>query len=475
MMQKSFDNSKKVSPLRFLPAVDSLLDSAIVKTMETEIGAQKLADLARLAIADLRQEISENDNGELSKEILFKKAERLLQQKLASLKLKQFKPIINATGIIIHTNLGRAPLSEAAISAVAQIASGYCTLEYDLEIGKRGRRGRQAEELLCELTGAESALIVNNCAAAAFLVLSGLGAGGEAIVSRGELVEIGGDFRVPEVMAQSGTRLVEVGTTNRTSLKDFADAITEKTKLIVRVHPSNFRIVGFTAMPNLEELTQLAGSQKILLYEDAGSGALIDLTAYGLADEPVISSSIKSGADIVTFSADKLLGGVQAGIIVGKSEAIEKLRRHPLYRALRVDKMVYAALIATLRSYQHAKHFAEIPVLQMLAQTREEIERRAADFLRQAKDLKLQSLKLEILNGISAVGGGSAPLAELPTTLISLESAKLSSRELEQRLRFSDSPIIARIAENKVLIDLRTVFPREINEILANLQLIDSD
>ncbi|MEP6923924.1 MAG: L-seryl-tRNA(Sec) selenium transferase [Pyrinomonadaceae bacterium] len=475
MKQKIPNKSKRISPMRFLPAIDALLSSPTAKQLSAEVGLNKLTVMARQTVEILRNELRQDLNGEFSKKSLLHKAETMLRQKFEATKLQRFQRVINATGVVIHTNLGRAPLSDASKQAVFKIASGYCTLEYDLGTGKRGRRGQQAEKLLCELTGAESALIVNNCAAATFLVLSAFGAGGEAIVSRGELVEIGGDFRVPDVMAQSGTRLVEVGTTNRTKVKDFADAITENTKLLVRVHPSNFRIVGFTAMPNILELAELARAQNILLYEDAGSGALNDLSGIGLMNEPVIEHSIKAGADVVTFSGDKLLGSVQAGIIVGRSEVVEKLRKHPLYRALRVSKMCYAALAATLESYQRGKQFDEIPVLQMLSQTKDEIRRRAENFIEKSQEFKFCNFKFGLLDGTSAVGGGSAPLAQLPTALISLESDKFSVVEIEEHLRSSSPPVIARVADNKVLLDLRTISTSEINEILLVLQQIESN
>ncbi len=474
MKQKTTHQSEKISPMRFLPSVDALINSATAKLLSAQIGSKELTEMARQTVENLRSKLRAGQAEEFSKETLMLQAESILQQHFEKTKRQELRRVINATGVVIHTNLGRAPLALQARQAVAETASGYCTLEYDVETGKRGLRGRQTEELLCDITGAESALVVNNCAAAAFLVLSALSSGGEAIVSRGELVEIGGDFRVPDVMAQSGTTLVEVGTTNRTKVSDFAGAITEKTKLIVRVHPSNFRIVGFTAMPEIEELANLARAYNLLLYEDAGSGALVDLSEFGLADEPVVADSIKAGADIVTFSGDKLLGGVQSGLIVGKLEAIEKLRQHPLYRALRVDKTVYAALAATLKIYRRETHFIEIPVLNMISMSAKVIEARARDFVEKARQLKLCHLTFETIEGISAVGGGSAPLTRLPTVLIALKSDRLSAAELESHLRFAAPPIITRTAKDRVLLDLRTVFESEEDEILAALQALEA-
>ena len=473
------EESKTNSLLRRLPSIDAVLKTETAQTFSQSAGLKRAAETARAVIEDLRAQLTGGkSNDDLSREILLELAERLLAEKIENQDRQKFQRVINATGVITHTNLGRAPLSEAARKAISETAAGYCTLEYDLETGARGRRGRAAEELLCELTGAEAALIVNNCAAAAFLVLSEFGKGGEAIVSRGELVEIGGDFRVPDVMSQSGTKLVEVGTTNRTKLRDFEAAINENTKLLVRIHPSNFRIVGFTAMPNLSELANLAREKDIVLYEDAGSGALIDLSRFGLEDEPIISESIRAGADIVTFSGDKLLGGVQAGIIVGRAELIERLRKNPLYRALRTDKIAYAALAATLEVYRTEKQFSEIPVLRMLSQTKEEIRKRAERFCSAFKasisetvkqNLKPGILNFDIVDGVSAIGGGSAPLARLETVLISLRHKQLSSEKLERELHQNSPPIICRISENKVLLDLRTVFESEEDEIAAAL------
>ena len=382
----------------------------------------------------------------------------------------RLRRVINATGVIVHTNLGRAPLSEAAIAAITEDASGYCTLEYDIETGKRGRRGAYAESLIAELTGAESALIVNNCAAAAFLVLSVLAAGREVIVSRGELVEIGGDFRVPDVLAQSGAVLREVGTTNRTKIADYEKAISENTGLILKVHPSNYRIVGFTAMPSVEELADLAHRHEILLYEDAGSGAMLDLSEYGLDDEPVISRSIAAGVDVVTFSGDKLLGSAQAGVIVGREEIIDRFRKHPLYRALRTNKLVYAVLEATLDAFHRETAVREIPVLKMLSATVEELEQRTGRFAeRLSENAGDRGLRLEIIRGNSVIGGGSAPMAQPKTALITLQHEELSAAELERSLRLSTPAVIARIVEDKVVIDLRTVSEREEDELFGVL------
>jgi L-seryl-tRNA(Ser) seleniumtransferase len=462
--------------LRALPSVDALLRTPEARLLLERVGAERLANLAREVTAELRAKLqeevddSESTNGDHTREALIIEAVRRLEHACERDAAKSLRRVINATGVILHTNLGRAPLAEAARRAVSDEAARYCTLEYDLEAGTRGRRGERVELLLAELTGAESALVVNNCAAAALLVLTVLSSGGTAIVSRGELVEIGGDFRVPDVMAQSGTRLSEVGTTNRTRISDYERAIDSDTRLIMRVHTSNYRIVGFTSAPSLNELARLAHEANLLLYEDAGSGALVDLRKYGLEGEPVISESIQCGADVVTFSGDKLLGSVQAGIIVGRGEIIERLRRHPLYRALRADKLALSALQATLEIYRRGAFLEEIPVLQTLSFTAEELETRAQGFLYRLREkLSHESLRFEMVEGESAMGGGAAPTARLATSLIALRHDSLSPSALGQYLRRNSPPVVARIAEDNVLLDLRTVNHDEEEELLSAL------
>ncbi len=462
--------------LRALPSVDALLRTQTAVHLRAEFGATRVANLARIVSAELRAEIQTNvltklnagagagDGG--SRESLLVEAARRLEQAAKRAASNSLRRVINATGVILHTNLGRAPLARAVRQAVASEASGYCTLEYDLQTGRRGKRGNRVEELLVELTGAEAALVVNNCAAAALLILTALAAHGETIVSRGELVEIGGDFRVPDVMAQSGTRMIEVGTTNRTRLSDYERAVTDYTKLLLRVHPSNYRIVGFTATPALSELAAFAHSKNLLLYEDAGSGALFDLSAYGLADEPIIRDSILAGADLVSFSGDKLLGATQAGLIVGRRALIDTLRKHPLYRALRVDKLTYAALAATFDAHLREASFKEIPVLHMLTVSYEELAKRARSFRSRLTKRANAGLRCEIIEGHSAIGGGAAPTTHLRTPLIALSHETLTADKLEQFLRFSNTPVIARINENRVLLDLRTVAVEEETELL---------
>jgi L-seryl-tRNA(Ser) seleniumtransferase len=457
--------------LRALPSVDALLRAPEVAALRERVGAARLLAFARAVTDELRGEMrDEGRDGHPTRESLLAEAGRRLALAVERDASQSLRRVINATGVVLHTNLGRAPLSEAARRAVSQEAAGYCTLEYDAETGARGRRGARVEELLTELTGAEAALVVNNCAAAALLVLAALARDGETVVSRGELVEIGGDFRVPDVMAQSGTRMVEVGTTNRTRLSDYERAVNERTRLLMRVHPSNYRIVGFTAAPALSELATLAHERGLLLYEDAGSGALIDLAPYGLEGEPVIRDSITQGADLVSFSGDKLLGGAQAGLVVGRREAVERLRRFPLYRALRADKLALAALEATLDSYRRGAAVREVPALRMLAATREETGRRTQDFAERLRALSSSgALSFEIVEGSSAVGGGSAPTTHPPTALLALSHASLSADALDSALRRSSPPVVARILDGRVVIDLRTVAEAEEAELLDAL------
>ena len=451
--------------LRALPSVDVLLKTDTARGLLDEVGSAKLTSLARSVTADLRRELITDsarwisDNG-LKSRLLTEAEERLRALHLLQ-KSSGVRRVINATGVVLHTNLGRAPLSDAAREAMIR-AAGYCSLEYDTITGERGLRGARAENLLVDLTGAEAALIVNNCAAAALLVLSTFASGGETIVSRGELVEIGGDFRVPDVMAQSGTRMIEVGTTNRTRLSDYKKAIGDDTRVVMRVHTSNYRIVGFTKTPTLSELADLAHASKLLLYEDAGSGALIGLSNYGIEGEPVIRKSIEDGADIVTFSGDKLLGGPQAGLIAGRAELIEKMRQKPLYRALRADKLRLAALEATLESYARGE---SVPSLEMIALPAEQILARSQAFVDRVKSSAGNGLTLDLIQEQSVVGGGAAPLSPLPTTLISLKHPSLNAVELAARLRRGEPPVIARILDDGVALDLRTVAPIEETEV----------
>jgi len=455
--------------LRAIPSVDQLLRSDAALELRQAVGVQRLTVIAREITDQMRTQIESGALRGRSKEALLAEGIQQLHKAGAHEALAGFSRVINATGVILHTNLGRAPLSAAARTAVANEAAGYCTLEYDLSTGERGKRGGRTEELLVQLTGAEAALIVNNCASAALLILTVLAHDGETIVSRGELVEIGGDFRVPDVMATSGTRLIEVGTTNRTRLEDYRQAINENTRLLMRVHPSNYRIVGFTTSPDLTTLSSLAHEAGLFLYEDAGSGAIADLTAYGLGDEPIISESLAAGADVVTFSGDKLLGGPQAGLIVGRSKIIERLRSNSLYRALRADKLCLAALEATLDAHRRGA-LDEIPTLHMLSLSAEVIEKRARNLIQRLEEAGSSGLKAKIIEGHSAVGGGSGPNVHPSTALVALDHESLNANEVESRLRAASPPVISRIADGHVLLDLRTVDISDESELMTALK-----
>lgn len=387
--------------------------------------------------------------------------ESLAGYALAAQHRGSLRPVINATGVVIHTNLGRAPLADAAIARVAAIARGYSNLEYDLGRGTRGSRTVHAESLLTTLTGAEAAIVVNNNAAATLLIVSGLAAGREVLISRGELVEIGGGFRVPDVMRQSGARLREVGTTNRTRLTDYIAAVSPATAMFMRVHPSNFRIEGFTERPTLVELVGAGRAMHVPVIEDIGSGCLLD----DLAGEPSVQRSIDAGVDLVCFSGDKLLGGPQAGIIVGRKALVDRLRTHPLMRAVRADKITFAVLEATLAEYVSGRAAMTVPVQRMLHASVDEIEARAGSL---AAILAGKGWRVSLLSGSSAVGGGSAPGVQLPTVLLSIERDTESAEQLERRLRALDPPVIARIEHDRVVLDLRTVLPDE-DAVLARI------
>jgi L-seryl-tRNA(Ser) seleniumtransferase len=378
------------------------------------------------------------------------------------------RPVINATGVIINTNLGRAPLSPEALQAVHGVAGGYSNLEYELETGERGSRHTHVAGLLCELTGAEAALVTNNNAAAVLLALTALAAGREVIISRGQLVEIGGGFRVPDVMRQSSCQLVEVGTTNRTRLSDYQAAINDRTALLLTVHPSNFQITGFTESTPVDALTKLAQQYGLLVMDDSGSGCLLASERFGLGHEPMPQESIAAGADVVCFSGDKLLGGPQAGILVGNAEALERISKHPLMRAVRVDKMTLAALEATLRHFQRDEAEMHIPIWRMISASQGKIVSRATSW---ASRLQKYGIPARTQRGESTVGGGSLPGETLPTTLLALDAGKvpIPLDELAKRLRLRSSPIIVRIMRDTLLLDPRTVLEEQDKEVVQAL------
>jgi L-seryl-tRNA(Ser) seleniumtransferase len=445
--------------LRAIPAVDELLGRPRLLGLAEKAGRSLVIQAARKVLADVRAGLK-NEPAK-TQPIGLPEIEIEVAARVEALLAPSLRRVINATGVILHTNLGRAPLSAAAAAQIAETATRYSNLEYDIASGERGKRDVHTGRLLAELVGAEAAIVVNNNAAAVFLVLNTLAKGAECIVSRGELIEIGDGFRIPDIMAESGAVLHEVGTTNRTGLRDYERAINERTRLLLRVHPSNFRIIGFTERPSLDELVGLARRHKLPVFEDLGSGCVADLAASGVA-EPVARASCDAGASVVSFSGDKLLGGPQAGIIAGQREIVERIRRNPLFRALRVDKLTIAALEATLKSYLRGA-YNEIPTLRMIRTSAEELASRAAKFAEQLRSSLPADAKLEVRAGFSVIGGGSTPDQQLPTHLIAITSPRQSPSQLEDRLRRPDrgTPVIARIEDNCLLLDLRTVFPDE--------------
>ncbi len=458
--------------LRSLPSIDSLLKGASLQILVAVQGRDAVRDRLREVLDEMRAEFrleltTQSTNDKKSTSDLMADAERRLRARFAQRERAVTQRVINATGVVLHTNLGRAPLSPAALEAITQTASGYCNLEYDLETGVRGKRGAGLEAMLRDLLGCEAAAVVNNCAAAVYLTLNTLAEGGEVLVSRGELIEIGGSFRLPDVIAKSGARIREVGTTNRTRLSDFAEAINENTKVILRSHPSNYRIVGFTERPSLAALTALAREHNLPLFEDLGSGALLELSAIGIHDEPTVQHSLAARVPVIAFSGDKLLGGPQAGIILGEKELIGRIKRNPMMRAFRVDKLIFSALEATVMAYTSGRALTDLPAVAALHATKDDVARRARSFLRRVRN---DQLKLRLVDGNSVVGGGSAPEAVLPTKLISITNANANAAQMELQLRHYAPPIIARIEEEQLLLDLRTVSRAEEKELLAALQ-----
>jgi L-seryl-tRNA(Ser) seleniumtransferase len=456
---------------QMLPSVDELLHTAEVRTLIEQQGQPPVVEAARKVLGGLREEIT---SGRLSSEDSVQLAVAGLPESIArelrSAMEFSLRPVINATGVILHTNLGRAPLAASALQRISQVAGGYSNLEFDVAAGERGKRDVHLERLFAQLLNQEGVtgirtVAVNNCAAAVMLALNTLAEGGEVIVSRGELVEIGGSFRVPDVMAKSGAVLREVGTTNRTRIGDYERAITEKTRLLLRVHRSNFAIIGFTEQPALEDLATLGHKHGIPVMEDLGGGAFLPLRSLGVNESGVLES-LRAGVDLVTYSGDKMLGGPQAGLLSGREELIKKARGNPLFRALRVDKLTYAALEATLMEYVRQNYDA-IPFARMMRLSADDIHERAQALRIRLEDAK--NLRIEIVPGASLVGGGSAPSSTLPTHLLAITSEHLSADELAARLRGHNPPIVARVEEGRVLMDLRTVFEHEEPELVQAL------
>ncbi|MGA7907329.1 MAG: L-seryl-tRNA(Sec) selenium transferase [Candidatus Sulfotelmatobacter sp.] len=455
---------------RKLPSVDELLRSPLCATLLKEHGQAPVAGAARLVLGRLREEIASGLLDDRALELALSAIAQAVEQQLRRALSYSLRPVINATGVILHTNLGRAPLAGAAIEHIRETAAAYSNLEFELEAGERGKRDVHVDRLFRQLLSGDelgaaasatqapiSTIVVNNNAAAVLLALNTLAEGGEVIVSRGELVEIGGSFRIPEVMAKSGAILREVGTTNRTRISDYERAINERTRLLLRVHRSNFEITGFAEQTPTAELIELAHRRGLPAMEDLGSGALFDLRSIGITGEPGVLDSVRRGVDVVTYSGDKLLGGPQAGLISGRPELAARMRSNSLFRALRVDKLTYAALEATLLAYVRRDHEA-IPALRMMRLSKEEVGRRAEAVAAKAASPKL---KVELVDGESVIGGGAAPSSVLPTRLLAVACENLSADEISARLRSADPPIIARVEGGRVLLDLRTVFPEQ--------------
>ncbi|PYX16727.1 MAG: L-seryl-tRNA(Sec) selenium transferase [Acidobacteria bacterium] len=481
-------SGSKTDLYRKLPSVDELLRTPVIANLISREGPAAVTESARVVLSRLREEIGtallDGESLDLALSGIASAVERELRQALRY----SLRTVINATGVILHTNLGRAPLSHAAIDHIREIAGAYSNLEFDTETGERGKRDIHVDRLFQKLLSEEAAelpsagragtpvptlnatIVVNNNAAAVLLALNTLADGGEVIVSRGELVEIGGSFRIPDVMAKSNAILREVGTTNRTRISDYERALNERTRLILRVHRSNFQITGFTEQPRIEDLVALAKKRSIPFVEDLGSGALFDLNSVGVSGEPGVLDSLRAGVDVVTYSGDKLLAGPQAGILSGRADLIARMRANSLFRALRVDKLTYAALEGTLLAYVRRDHDA-IPALRMMRLSKAEIGKRAEAI---AGEIQSATLRVELIDGDSVIGGGAAPSAVLPTRLLAISHKDLSANELAARLRASDPPVIARVEEARVLLDLRTVFPEQDRLLLETISRIES-
>lgn len=450
-----------------LPKMDRLLAWPELAPLVDLYGRRLLRVAARSVLETLRRRLERNPETDLSPECITALIRSLLQRQ----EEHGLRRVINGSGVVLHTNLGRSPLPAVARRALLDTAWGYSNLEFDLDRGERGERYAHVEELICEITGAEAALVVNNNAAAVLLCLSALATGREVIVSRGELVEIGGSFRIPDVMAQSGALLVEVGTTNRTHPRDYSRTVTERTALLLKVHTSNFAQVGFTAETDTAALAAIGRETAIPVMVDAGSGCLLDMERFGITGETTVRGYLRQGADVVTFSGDKLLGGPQAGLIVGRADLVRELKKHPLLRALRIDKLTLAALQATLRLYRDEyKAMEEIPTLKMLTMPLEEIIHLARRMMRRLRAAAPPAITLRLHEGVSTPGGGSLPLVQLPTRLIEVTAPPLSAHHLEELLRTTTPPVIGRIRNDRLLLDVRTMTLDDIPLLAAALR-----
>ncbi len=471
-MKKNKDSGADHQLLKAIPKVDEFLSWI---SDESEAPLRLVKKAVRELLDDVRQAIlggEEQSVEALAKDLLLPR----FQKKLAALMKPHFRSVINATGVVVHTNMGRSLLPDSAMAGIVAAGGRYSNLEFDLATGKRGSRYSLVEELLCELTGAEAGLVVNNNAAAVLLALDTLANGREAIVSRGQLVEIGGSFRIPDVMKKSGARLVEVGATNRTHLRDYEQAITDETSLLLKVHTSNYKMIGFTSEVPLEELVTLARKEGLVVMEDLGSGSFIDLSRFGLDKEPTVQEVVKSGADVVTFSGDKLLGGPQAGIIVGRKDIIGRIKKNPLNRALRIDKFTLAGLEAIFRLYlDEPTVTATVPTLAMLSMEYEVIKKRATRLVRRLKKEVGLAIEISLEDTESRVGGGALPEQGLRSRAVTLVPTSCSLNQFEVRLRAAAIPVVGRIEDDKLILDMRTVADKEVVELAATIIAASKD
>lgn len=462
-------NGTRLDSLRNIPSVDRWLGTPLAARLCAEYSDTTVKEALRLELAELRRKVS--SNGAKLPDFEGATFEAAIRDRLAAMDRNQLQRVINATGIILHTNLGRAPLCNAAQDAIGAVSGSYSNLEFDLNKGKRGSRNEHVARLICEITGSEDALVVNNCAAALVLVLARFSRGRKVVISRGELIEIGGSFRMPDVIAESGAQMTEVGTTNRTTLDDYDKAIDDDTQVLLASHPSNYRVVGFSARPALPELTGLAKKRDCLSVLDLGSGCLVDLSRAGFADEPTVQQCLRAGTDLVTFSGDKLLGGPQAGIIVGRRDLIAQLRGSPLARAMRIDKLSLTALVATLQQYLPPNDpYETIPVLQMLTQQTDSLAQRTqqvADSLKDATDLDVS-----IVETTGLAGGGTLPAQEFASVAVALKPLKARVESLAEKLRLAGTPVIGRIKDDALLLDLRTVNSDQQTELVRQIQAV---
>jgi L-seryl-tRNA(Ser) seleniumtransferase len=459
--------------LRKIPSVDEILSNPQIADLLRTYPRTVVVDAVRNGLKRLRQQLlDKKELTDLEEEFFsFEHLYSLFRKEIDLQVQPRLRHLINATGVVIHTNLGRSPLHPSALKHMIDIAKNYSNLEYDLDRGERGNRYTHVEGILCRLSGAESALVVNNNAGAVLLVLNTIAEGREVIVSRGELVEIGGAFRIPDVMRRSGASLREVGTTNRTYLSDYQKAIGSQTALLLKVHTSNFRVMGFTSDVSLQELVQLGRQHDLPVMNDLGSGCFVDLSQYGLEKEPTVQEAIKTGVDVVTFSGDKLLGGPQAGIILGKKNLLDLIKINPLTRALRIDKLTLAALESTLLLYLDEKRaMEEIPTLRMLSLDTGNLKRRGRRLLRRLSGMVDQGTQLTLREDVSQVGGGALPLQELPTIVLAVKPLDFSVNELEENLRKGEPPIISRISKDELILDMRTVLDEDIPLLAAGIE-----